>query len=127
MESTQKAGSAVKEIDLVYIYGDGYSKWRGQELMYSLRSVEKYVHNFRSVFIVGDFPCYLNQKAIHVLSPEDPRHCKERRIMNKLLKACDTEEISNPFLLYNDDYFHVSPFNALCVPGLLSVYAAAEN
>lgn len=90
--------------DIVYIYSHQASKWRGQELKYSLRSLERYGRNYGKVYIVGDKPPYLNDKIIHI-KKEDKAANKERRIYEKLLCACQTEEISNPFLLFNDDYF----------------------
>ncbi len=91
--------------DIVYIYGEGYSKWRGREFRYSLRSLEKYGKNYGKVFVIGDKPPYLNDKIIHIPATEAPHHLKERRILEKLLVACETQEISNPFIFFNDDFF----------------------
>jgi len=93
--------------DIVYIYGDGCSKWRSREMKYSLRSLEKFGKNYGEVYIVGDKPLYLNDKIIHIQKTDDLLHLKERRICEKILTACKTKEISDPFIFFNDDFFLV--------------------
>lgn len=91
--------------DIVYIYGEGHSRWRGQELKFSLRSLEKFGKDFGKVYIVGDKPKYLNDKIIHIPATEDPAHSKERKIYEKILLASRTAKISDPFIFFNDDFF----------------------
>lgn len=92
-------------IDVVYIYAEGLSKWREQELKYSLRSLEKYGRNYNKVWIIGDKPEYLNDKINHIPQTDDLSHSKERKICEKIITACQTEGISDPFVAANDDYF----------------------
>lgn len=85
--------------DLVYVYRRNDTEI---ELLYSLRSVaENLAH--RRVFIVGDRPEFTNDAVtwIHCRAPETPY----RNACVKLLKAADTPEISEEFVLMNDDFF----------------------
>lgn len=103
-------------IDIVYVYGNGLSEWRGQELKYSLRSVEKFVKNYNNIYIIGDKPVYLNDKIIHIPKEDSIYSCKSKRIYEKLLIACDTKEISEEFVFYNDDFYHLNYFDVLNIP-----------
>ena len=53
-------------VDLVYPLNKLCSHWRNQELRYSLRSVEKFVKNYRNIYIIGDKPKYLNGEVAHI-------------------------------------------------------------
>ena len=51
-------------VDILYIYK--HSKNNGEELKYSLRSLEKYVSNYGKIFITGDCPDFIDKsKVIH--------------------------------------------------------------
>ena len=102
--------------DIVYLYADGCSTWRGRELGFSLRSLIKHGKNFGKVFIVGDKPNYLNENIIHISKEDDKSHCKERRLYEKILTACRTGEISDPFIFFNDDYFLVKDIDMASLP-----------
>ena len=91
--------------DIVYIYNHSCSKWRGQELKCSLRSLELYGKNYGNVYIVGDKAPYLNDRIIHIPMEDDETNTREKRICEKILRACRTEEISETFVMFNDDYF----------------------
>lgn len=103
-------------IDLVYIYELGLSDWREQELKYSLRSVEKFMKNYRDIYIIGEIPPFINVDKIKFIPFETPEVYKEHRIMLKFLRACEIPEISKQFLMMNDDYFLVRPIDAANVP-----------
>lgn len=86
--------------DVVYVYKQQKNE---EELRYSIRSVCK---NFphRNIYIVCDKrPRWANEnlKCILVESKKD----KYYDVNNKLIKACNTEEISDNFWLFNDDFF----------------------
>ncbi len=86
--------------DVVYIYKQQKNE---EELRYSIRSVCK---NFshRNIYILCDKrPRWANKnlKCILVESKND----KYYDVNNKLIKACNTEEISDNFWLFNDDFF----------------------
>lgn len=106
----------MENIDLVYVLGEGLSHFRNQEIKYSLRSVEKHVTGFRNIFIIGFKPPFLNNKVIHIPHQDNPYYCKERRIMEKFLTACSIPEISDKFLMFNDDFFFTKSVNAQKIP-----------
>ncbi len=87
------------EIDVVYVYKHSES----DELKYSIRSVAKnWPH--RKIWIIGDKPDWINEEVgyIKVFSTYNGRY---RDVNNKLKVACKTEGISDPFWLFNDDFF----------------------
>lgn len=89
-------------IDIVIPLGTG-SRWRNREIMYSLRSLEKYGNNVGNIFILGSMPSNL-QGCIHVpYADEDFPH--ETSIMRKFLHASKMDRVSENFLMWNDDYF----------------------
>lgn len=92
--------------DIVYLYNDKCSLWRGREIIFSIRSLEKHGENYGRVIIVGSKPTLLNDKIIHI-SQEDIGPFKEKKIYEKLLTACRSEIVSDPFVFFNDDFFLV--------------------
>lgn len=101
--------------DIVYIYG-GYSEWRGQEIKYSLRSLQQFGKNFNNVYLIGNKSHYVNDMVKYYNVEDSPFYNKERRIMEKLLFACDIDELSNPFIMFNDDYFLTKPIDFSNLP-----------
>jgi hypothetical protein len=85
----------------VYILGRG-SKWRNNEIRYSLRSVEKYLPH-RYVFIVGECPSFL-RNVIHIPAV-DGYEIKTVNAIFKLRAACREMDLSEEFILMNDDFF----------------------
>lgn len=88
-------------IDIVYALGSG-SIWDDNELRYSLRSIEKHVASYGKIYIVGEYPHWL-QHAIHI--PCEDKYGHERNIMEKIKVACNTDVISENFFFINDDHF----------------------
>jgi hypothetical protein len=82
-------------LNVLYIYR--HSDW-GEELKYSLRSVEKYINPER-VVIAGDKPKWLK----NVLHVETERHSRYKDACNSLLKALNV--ISGDYVLMHDDIF----------------------
>ncbi len=111
-----------KPIDIVYPLNEGLSHFRNQEIKYSLRSVEKFVTNFRNIYIIGFKPPFLNEKVILIPHKDHPYHCKERHIMEKFLVACSIPDVSDRFLMFNDDYFFTKPVNAQKIPFYIKGY-----
>lgn len=99
-------------IDIVCPLGNG-SKWMNNELRYSLRSLEKFGKNIGEVFIVGEFPEWL-QYCEHIPVKDGIGH--EKNIMLKLLAACNDDRVSENFMLWNDDYFLTAPINCELYP-----------
>ncbi len=100
-------------IDIVYVLGKG-SKWQDNELRYSLRSVEKYLSDYRNVYVIGECPEWA-QNVIHI-EYEDTHKNRESRIALKVLRSCQEQSISNRFLFMNDDHFFLSECSAVTFP-----------
>ena len=95
--------------DLVYILGRG-SKWRNNEIRFSLRSVEKYLRHGR-IFIVGECPKFL-RNVIHVPATDS----YENKLANAVFKiraACREIDLSEKFILMNDDFFILWPMHSV--------------
>ena len=88
--------------DIVYILKEGLNP---DELIYSLRSVEK---NFphRKVWFVGYQPAGLFPDGRIIHSQEGQN--KWQRVRSSLEVLCSTEEVSEDFFLFNDDFFILS-------------------
>lgn len=91
--------------DIVYIYNQTCSKWRGQEIKFSIRSLEKFGGNYNHIIIIGDKPPFLNDKVIHIQKKDEDGVFKEKRLYEKLLVACKSDQVSDPFIFFNDDFF----------------------
>jgi hypothetical protein len=97
-------------IDIVYAIGQG-SVWHDNELRYSLRSVQRFLKNYRKVYIVGHCPSWIDKtKLIHI--PFDDDHSHERNIMEKVMHACKYPQLSQRFLFMNDDHYLLTYFDA---------------
>ncbi len=110
-------------MDIVYILGKG-SKWRDNELRYSLRSIEDHLTDYDKVFIVGELPAFLNTNVIHI--PADDLYGHERNIMEKIKVACKNQYVSDDFFFINDDHFLLQAVKSSIYPyyskGLLLDY-----
>jgi hypothetical protein len=99
-------------IDVVYVLGKG-SRWNNNEIRFSLRSIEKHLKNYGKVWVVGECPKFLKD-VIHVPFP-DCQKAKENNIYIKIAAACK-EQVSDEFLLFNDDHFLNSDFDTESFP-----------
>lgn len=100
-------------IDLIFPLGKG-SKINDDELRFTLRSIQKHIKNYRNIVLVGHKPDWI-QNVIHIPA-EDSHACKETNIYKKVLLACQTEEITEDFLFFNDDHFILQDFDATQFP-----------
>lgn len=100
-------------IDIFIPLGGG-SFWDNNELRYCLRSIEKYLHNYGRIFIIGRKPDWIQN--IEHLAYEDLTPFKEKNIFTKVKMACDIKEMSENFLFMNDDHFLVDHFDAPTFP-----------
>lgn len=92
------------EKDIVYVVGTG-SKWKNNELRYSLRSLQHFPH--RNVVIVGELPDWC-QNVIHIDQPDmfaNVHGGKYKNVMKKTIAACEDDRVSEEFVLMNDDFF----------------------
>lgn len=85
-------------MDVVYPLGTG-SKWKNNEIRYSLRSL-KYI-NHDKVFIIGDVPNFIHN-VIEVKIKD--KSTKQESVINKLIKICKREDLSEDFIYMNDDF-----------------------
>lgn len=79
------------------------SHWKNNEIRFSLRSIEKHLFGFSGVWVVGERPDFL--QGINHIPATDPHDVPDRNIMEKIKIACNTPEISDPFLFFNDDHY----------------------
>jgi hypothetical protein len=91
-------------VDFVYICKPG----NNEELRYSIRSV---INSFpeAKIWLVGGKPDWYSGNHIHV----DQRHHKYANAINNLHALCSAEEISNEFVLMNDDFFIIKKINKI--------------
>lgn len=101
-------------IDVIYLLGKG-SQWQDNEIRYSLRSLEKYLKDYRKVFIIGHKPDFLNENAIHVPF-QDVYTNKARNIMAKVHWMAGDQRMTHEFMMLNDDYFFLKDLSALNYP-----------
>lgn len=87
-------------IDIVYTLKPD-PRSRNKQLIYSLRSVEKYLRGYGRVFVIGIDPGLRDVTHIPAGDLEFPA----MNIKNKLVIACNTPEISEDFLYMADDYY----------------------
>lgn len=86
------------EMDVVYVCRDG----ENPELRYSLRTLRNVNHD--KVWVFGGAPSWLNPDTVnHVYRPQRGTSYSSTR--NHILAACNTPGVSDPFLLWNDDFF----------------------
>ena len=86
-------------MDVVYICRDG----ENDELRYSLRSLANLPHD--NVWVIGGAPKWYKGKRIKVKQSGD-KYSNARRNLNAL---CDSPDITESFILMNDDFFIMRP------------------
>lgn len=91
-------------MDVVYVCRSG----ENPELRYSLRSLTNVPHD--RVWILGGWPAWVgNVEAI-----ERPTLATKYLTTTAHLRAaCENEAISDPFILFNDDFYVTCPFPAI--------------
>jgi len=97
-----------KDLDFVYILGT-QSQWQNNELRYSLRSLRHVPH--RRVVIIGECPSWV-RNVLHIPAADPTTH-KIINAQHKLRIACETPEVSEDFVLMNDDFFFLQPTTTL--------------
>ena len=89
-------------LDFVYIVKEDE---HNEDLRYSLRSIAKYYPE-NKVWIVGYKPSWV--KNVNYL-PIEQSGDKWKNSINNILAACNCSDISNDFILMNDDFFMIKP------------------
>lgn len=98
----------IRRVDVVYILGKG-SKWRDNEIRYSIRSLVKHLKGFDKIFIAGECPSFL-QNVIHIPVQDVPGR-KQYSIFLKELAAAKDERVSEEYLAIHDDHFFCADMN----------------
>lgn len=100
-------------MDVVYFVKPGDDN---EELRYSLRSLRNVQH--ANVWIVGYKPRWV-QNVLHLPyehdAAPDVRHPKWHHTWNMLRAACEHPDISEDFILFNDDFFVMQPVDEMPV------------
>lgn len=96
--------------DVVFVLGKG-SFWQDNEIRYSIRSIVKYLKNYRDIYVIGRLPDFLNRLAIHV-PVDDKIDFPACNINHKVMIATMLDTISDDFLFFNDDFFLLDEFDA---------------
>lgn len=102
----EKGGISTKELDIVYFVRDGLVN---EELRYSLRSLQNMPHNRVWIFggcppsIVPDVRIRVDQTGV----------TKWDKVKNMFLMACNNKELTDDFILFNDDFFVMQPMDEL--------------
>jgi len=97
------ASPANSSMDVVYLCRAG----KNEELRYSLRSLRNLQHD--RVWVVGGRPSWFDGDYLRV----PPSHNKYQHGRLNLQKIVDTAAISDPFVLFNDDFFVVRKISAI--------------
>lgn len=97
-------------IDLVYPICNKPSYWKDNEIIFSLRSVEKHVKNVGKIWMVGRVPDGIT--GVEHIHAKDEHDISDQNIMAKVVKACENPEVSDPFLFMNDDHYLLQDFDA---------------
>ena len=116
----------MEKIDFVYILRSDQRFNRGEEIKYSLRSVEKYCDP-RNIFIVGGVPDFISQRKVIFIKADDPYQNKLLNAKNKIMLACKNERVSENFVLMNDDFFFLQPVNEIKNYSLGTILKMAET
>lgn len=89
--------------DIVYFVKDCTIN---EELRYSLRSVERNF-KYRDVWFYGG--CPVNLKPDHHVAVTQNEPSKWERVRGMMMKACENDNLTDDFWLFNDDFFILRP------------------
>ena len=92
----------IDNLDFVYIIKPGE---KGTELRYSLRSIAKWYPNHK-IWIVGYKPIWVQDVGY---LPVEQTGSKWSNSVNNIIQACKCEDISEEFILMNDDFICIKP------------------
>ena len=93
-----------KKLDIVYILKEDLDT---DELRYSLRSVDENFPHRKVVFVGGQPKGF---KPDIALPHKQTGHNKWEQIRSSMWKVLETDDITDDFFLFNDDFFVMKPF-----------------
>lgn len=93
-------------MDIVYIFNGWKS---GEELRYSMRSIERYGQNVGRVWLLGHKPDWCSDAVTEIEYTSDKSLYKENDITAAIFHAARVPELSERFLICADDYFYIEP------------------
>ena len=93
-------------MDVVYINRPGDEN---EELRYSLRSLRNVPHG--RVWIVGYCPTWVSSLVERI--PVEGMRDKQTSALQNLIAALEHPEVSDPFLIFNDDFFAMQPMDQI--------------
>lgn len=92
------------------------NKHKNKELIYAIRSLQKHLKGNWDIVLVGDMISALRGlKYIHC-KDEPKSENKERNIYRKIMKACESDLVSENFVVTNDDIYLTKDFHVDCLP-----------
>lgn len=89
-------------MDVVYVNKEG----ENPELRYSLRTLKNVQHDM--VWIFGGAPSWINRGEVQH-HPRVQRGSPYASVREHIKAACNTADVSDPFMLWNDDFFCMDP------------------
>src|SRR5262245_30736090 len=107
-------------MDVVYVCRDG----ENPELRYSLRTLKNVNHD--RVWLFGGAPSWINPDTV----THEKRMQHTTRFIatrNHIKAACDHPEVSDPFMLWNDDFFAMDRIGTVPVYHRGSLYLVLEE
>ena len=93
-------------MDIVYIF-NGYKS--GEEMRYSMRSIERFGQNVGRVWLLGHKPDWCSDAVTEIEYTCDKSLYKENDITKAIFTAAREPELPNRFLICADDYFYIAP------------------
>lgn len=90
-------------MDLLYLVKKTQTN---EELRYSFRSLSNIKHD--KVIIVGDLPDWVNTEIVYYI-PTEKLSNRYETTTNNIKLACQNKELSDDFILMNDDFFFIEP------------------
>ncbi len=103
-------------MDVVFIVGGTALRNGGMELRYALRGVEENLYNKGRVWIFGDCPKWVSKEHITHIQVPDLFKSSHSNTCLKVHHAAYRKAVSDPFLLFNDDFYLCSPISAEGMP-----------
>lgn len=95
-------------VDVVIPFSLG-SKWDNNEIRYCLRSLERNLIDLGKVFIIGERLEWMSNQVIFIPYPDTFKENKDANIINKVIRACKEEGVSENFIRISDDQILLKP------------------